>query len=58
MSESRGSEAITGSSWSDGKKLQSAARVPPPLAAGCADPEGPLKVSSSQADSAQTEWLR
>lgn len=58
MSESTGSEVITGSSRSDGKTLQSAARVPPPLVAGCADPRGPLKVPLPQADSAQAEWLK
>lgn len=58
MSESTGSEIITGSSRSDGKTLQSAARVPPSLVTGCADPRGPLKVPSPQADSAQVEWLK
>lgn len=58
MSESTGSEAITGSSLLDGKTLQSAVHVPLSLAARCADPEAPLKVSSPQADSAQAEWLK
>lgn len=59
MSESTGSEVITGSSPSDGKTLQSSARVPPPLVAGCADPRDPLMVvPSPQADSAQAEWLK